>query len=74
MAVLMPINRPALSSRGPGTPRLQIEMAGTREPAQHPSAHLLLDCGEILWPQRGRLGELDLPVRRRPGSACSHAG
>jgi len=24
----------------------------------HRSPH----CGEILWPQRGRLGELDLPV------------
>jgi hypothetical protein len=40
-----------------------IEMAGTGEPAQQPSAHLLLHCGQILWPQRGRLGELDLPVR-----------
>jgi len=39
-----------------------IEMAGTGEPTQHPSPHLLLHCGEILWPQRGRLGELDLPV------------
>jgi hypothetical protein len=25
-------------------------MAGTREPAQHPSARLLLDCREILSP------------------------
>jgi hypothetical protein len=39
-----------------------IEMAGTGEPTQHRSPHLLLHCGEILWPQRGRLGELDLPV------------
>ena len=39
-----------------------IEMAGTGEPTQHPSPHLLLHCGEILWPQRSRLGELDLPV------------
>jgi hypothetical protein len=33
-----------------------IEMAGTGEPTQHPSPHLLLHCGEILWPQRGGLG------------------
>jgi len=39
-----------------------IEMAGTREPAQHPSAALLLHCGEIFWPQRAGLGGLDLPV------------
>jgi len=26
-----------------------------------PVAAPLLTCGEILWPQRGRLGELDLP-------------
>jgi hypothetical protein len=25
-----------------------IEMAGTGEPTQHPSPHLLLHCGEIL--------------------------
>ena len=37
-------------------------MAGTGEPTQHPSPHLLLRCGEILWSQGGRLGELDLPV------------
>src|SRR5258706_12724793 len=28
-------------------------MAGTGEPTQHPSPHMLLHCGEILWPQRG---------------------
>ena len=29
----------------------------------HTSAHLLLHGGETLWPQRGRLGEVNLPVR-----------
>jgi len=29
----------------------------------HPSTHLLLHCGAVLGCQRGRLGELDLPVR-----------
>jgi hypothetical protein len=39
----------------------------------HPSAHLLLDCGEILWPQRGCLGELDLPVRPGNQQLLAHA-
>jgi hypothetical protein len=40
---------------------------------QHPSAHLLLDCGEILWPQRGYLGELDLLVRPGNKHLLDHA-
>jgi len=54
----------------------------------HPSAHLLLDCGEILWPQRGRIGgphpqplshfagegsQLDLPVRPGNKHLLAHA-
>jgi hypothetical protein len=39
----------------------------------HPSAHLPLDCGEILWPQRGCLGELDLPVRPGNEHSLDHA-
>jgi len=38
-----------------------VETAGTGEPAQHSSAHVLLHGGQILWCERSRLGELDLP-------------
>jgi len=41
-----------------------IQMAGTGEPAQHPSAHLLLHCGEVFRCQRTDLGEVDLPLSR----------
>jgi hypothetical protein len=48
-------------------------MTGAGEPAQHPSAHLLLHRGEILRCQRGRLGELDLPVLARNEHRVDHA-
>ena len=50
-----------------------IQMAGTGEPAQHPSAHLLLHCGEVFGCQRGGLGEVDLPVFARAEHPIDHA-
>ena len=41
-----------------------IQRAGTGEPAQHPSAHLLLHRGEVFRCQRTGLGEVDLPLSR----------
>ena len=41
------------------------------EPAQHPSAHLLLH--QIFQCQRGRLGEMDLPVVARGEHPVDHA-
>jgi len=41
-----------------------IQMAGTGDPAQHASAHLLLYCGEVFGCQRTSLGEVDLPLSR----------
>jgi hypothetical protein len=49
------------------------EMTGAGEPAQHPSAHLLLRRGEVLRAQRGRLGELDLPVLAGDEYPVDHA-
>ena len=50
-----------------------IQMAGTGEPAQHPSAHLLLHCGEVFRYQRTGLGEVDLPVFVRAEHPIDHA-
>ncbi len=50
-----------------------IRMAGTREPAQHPLPHLLLHCAAVLGCQRGRLGELDLPLAVLGEHAIDHA-
>jgi hypothetical protein len=50
-----------------------IETASTRKPAQDPSTHPLLHCGAVLGCQRGRLGELDLPVGTLGEHAIDHA-
>jgi hypothetical protein len=39
-----------------------VERAGAGEPARHAPTHLLLHRGEVLWCERGGLGEVDLPV------------
>jgi hypothetical protein len=49
-----------------------VEMTGTGEPAQHAIAHLL-HAGEILWRQRGRLGELDLSLLALGEHPVDHA-
>ena len=48
-------------------------MAGTGEPAQHPSAHLLLHRGEVFRCQRTGLGEVDLPIFARGEHPIDHA-
>jgi len=50
-----------------------IKMAGTREPAQHPRAYLLLHRGAVLGCQHAGLVELDLPVSVLGEHAIDHA-
>jgi hypothetical protein len=51
----------------------RVERTCAGEPAQHPSAHLLLHRGEVLGCQRGGLGEVDLPVRAHREHPVDHA-
>jgi hypothetical protein len=50
-----------------------VEMAGAGEPAQDPSAHLLLHRGEVFWCQRAGLGKVDLPVLAGGEHPVGHA-
>jgi hypothetical protein len=50
-----------------------VDMTGAGEPAQHPSAHLLLHRGELFGCQRGGLGEVDLPVLAHRKHPVDHA-
>jgi len=51
----------------------RVEMAGAGEPAQDPSAYLLLHRGEVFWCQRAGLGKVDLPVFAADEHPVDHA-
>ena len=51
----------------------RVESAGAGESAQHASAHLLLDRGEVFGCQRIGLGEMDLPVLAHRKHPVDHA-